>query len=85
MTTETPTRTDAYIARKQVRFDAYVDRKQVRIDTHVARKQPRIDAHFARTQACIDAWLANRDRRIAGHGVGAILDLDEALGAEARP
>ena len=74
MTTETPTRTDAYIARKQVRFDAYV-----------ARKQVRIDAHLASTGACIDAWRANRDRRLPVHGIGAILDLDEALGAEARP
>ena len=71
--------------RTATRIDAYVARKQVRIDDYAARKQPRIDAHLARTQALVEAWLANRDRRIAGHGVGAILDLDEALGAEARP
>ena len=74
MTTETATRIDAYVALKQTRIDAYV-----------ARKQPRIDAHLARTGACIDAWRANRDRRLPDHGEDAILDLDEAPGALARP
>ena len=74
MTTETATRIDAYVARKQSRIDGYA-----------ARKQPRIDAHIARTGACIDAWLANRDRRLPDHGEGTVLDLDEAPGALARP
>ena len=85
MTTETLTRTDAYIARKQVRINTYVARKKVRIDTYVARKQVRIDAHLASTGACIDAWRANRDRRLPVHGMGATLVLDEAPSAVARP
>ena len=56
------------------RIDAYVALKQTRIDAYVARKQPRIDA-----------WRANRDRRLPDHGEDAILDLDEAPGALARP
>ena len=74
MTTQTATRIDAYVARKQPRIDA-----------HVARKQVRINAYIARTGACIDAWLANRDRRLPDHGEGTVLDLDEAPGALARP